>query len=345
MAKKSVDISWVKDRASNNATATEDGGIFATVTGGNTSATRERRILLVDPTYLMDNPYQHRQDYKNLESLAHKMKQFGFRGSIPVRMHPTRPMYYEIAFGHRRTRAAVLAGITQIPVEAENFTDEQMILLAVSENYEREDLAPLEEGNGFLQMNEEFGMSQETIAEFVGEEKKEKIDRGYVRNRMRAAKLARLYPEVRLFLEQHPNVSMRAIGYLEEGLDERARNFILERLDQGNWTADNVAAAVKTLKAGGAEAEELLTPRSVADSTTAVERGELPAPEDTAGSNDRKGSRDTADLALIRTGILADVLKRLRRYARESQEALVSEDESALLSQISTIVEQRLTHS
>jgi len=348
---KTVDISWIKKGA--GATEEEGDSIFGAGAIAASAAPQEHRTQLIDPQYLLDNPYQKRQVYRNVESLAGKMKQFGFKGSIPVRLHPSKPSHYQIGFGHRRVRAASLARVP-VRVEVEDISDEEMILLAISENYEREDLTPLEEGNSFLELNETFGMSQEAIAAFVGEEKKERIDRGYVRNRMRAAKLARRYPQVKSFFEQHPGAGhLRALGYLEEeGLGEREVSFILERLDQDGWTADTVAAAVKILKEGGEVAETLLNSKKITPPPTVADHqqdGHSPSSsaqaQDGSVPDTAQPPLDDSALALKRSGQVNDALKRVRRYEQLIGDVTPSGDERSALEELLGIIQQILARS
>lgn len=277
--KKSAErLAWVRSIGGEGA---EDGGsIFGSATDEEVAslpAQEGRRIQLVDASVLEDNPYQHRHRYKNLESLAEKMRSLGFRGSLPVRPHPAQLEHYQLAYGHRRKRAAQLAGV-QVPIEIIELTDEEMIKLAVSENREREDLTPLEEGESFLQMNREFRLSLQDIAEFIGEGKNDTISRGYVRNRVTAAKLAEQFAFVRSWLEAYPHASLRAIAALE-GLDERGIRFMLTGMSQKDWTADTVEKVARTLKAGGEQAETLLGSLELVEASTeaaVLPEGEAP---------------------------------------------------------------------
>ena len=353
MPKKQVDISFIK----NAATQSDEGAgsIFSTMVGDKevTAAPQDQRVQFVAPQYLLDSPYQQRTTYTNIESLAEKIATLGFRGSLPARHHPSMPGFFQLGFGHRRKRAAEMAGVL-IPVLVQEITDEQMLLLALSENYEREDLTPLEEGNGFLRLSEEFSMSQEAIAQFVGEERNARIDRGYVRNRMRAAKLAKRFPDVQSFLEQHPGTGyLRSIGYLEdEGLGERERKFVLERLSLDEWTADNVAAAVKILKEGGETAETLLTSNRIAATTSAVDAQQNGHNKDADHREQAETATDTAlppteDAAFVikRTGQVNDALKRVQRYTKMIGDSAPSVDERTALAELVELIQLILTRS
>ena len=351
MARKQakLDISFIKGASEEG----DAGSIFSTKVGDEVvttaSAPPDQRMQYIAPQYLLDSPYQQRTQYTNIESLAEKIRSLGFRGSLPARKQPSMPGFYELGFGHRRRRAAELAGVL-IPVLVQEITDEQMMLLALSENYEREDLTALEEGNGFLRLSEEFNMSQEAIAAFVGEERKVKIARGYVRNRLRAAQLARRYPAVKTLLEAKPDVSLRALGYLDDEVDERGKQFILDHLGQDDWSADTVAEAVKVLKAGGADAEGLL--RSQGKTLVQGEDSRSPVAAHTKvvvaealtshnGANGHEASDEVAQ-AVRRSGMLADALKRVRRYANAVGEAVTTAEEREMLEELATIANRLL---
>jgi len=345
-----LDISFIKRTGEETG---EEGSIFTTKVGDTvletSSAPPESRIQYIAPQFLLDSPYQQRTHYTNIESLADKMRSLGFRGSLPARKHPSLPSFYELGYGHRRKRAAEMAGIL-IPVLVQEITNEQMMLLALSENFEREDLTALEEGNGFLRLSEEFRMSQEEIASFVGEERKTRIDRGYVRNRLKAAQLARQHQAVKTLLEEKPDVSLRALGYLDDEIDELGRQFILDRLGQDDWSADTVAEAVKVLKAGGEDAENLLQSqgRTLAQGDATRRPVAMPAQEVVAeapaihnGANGHELS-DEAVQAVKRSGLLADTLKRVRRYATAVGEAVVTGDEREKLEELASIANRLL---
>ncbi len=352
MAKKhQLDISFIKNTAGEEVE--QEGGIFSTVVGNKvvTGAPQDQRVQHIAPQYLLDSPYQQRTTYKNIESLAGKIRRLGFRGSLPARVHPTMPGFFQLGFGHRRKRAAEMAGVL-IPVLVQEISDEQMLLLAMSENYEREDLTPLEEGNGFLQLSEEFSMSQEAIAQFVGEQQNTKIDRGYVRNRLRAAKLARQYPQVQNFLEEYSGTGyLRSVGYLEDAeIGERAMAFILERLRQDEWTADNVASAIRILKEGGEAAEMLLN--SITAVSTAGEASQnghgvgLPPQEQKGSAAEAPHvAPDEATVAIKRSSQVKDALKRVKRYTTAIGDATPSAEERTALAELVELIQKILARS
>jgi len=75
---------------------------------------------------------------------------------------------YQLITGERRWRAARLAGLSEVSVIVKDASPQEMLELALVENIQRADLNPLEEAQAFKQLADEFGMTQERIAERVG---------------------------------------------------------------------------------------------------------------------------------------------------------------------------------
>jgi ParB family chromosome partitioning protein len=75
---------------------------------------------------------------------------------------------YQLIAGERRWRASQLAGLTTVPVIVKETSPQQMLELALVENIQRADLNPLEEAEAYAQLMQEFGLTQEAVAERVG---------------------------------------------------------------------------------------------------------------------------------------------------------------------------------
>ncbi len=97
--------------------------------------------------------YQPRQyfDETKLEELAQTIKAHGVLEPLLVRSLPSQNQY-ELVAGGRRYRAAKLAGLTEVPVIVLKLSDEQALEVAIIENLQREDLNPVEETEGILQL-------------------------------------------------------------------------------------------------------------------------------------------------------------------------------------------------
>ena len=110
-----------------------------------------------------------RMDEGSLYELAESIKAQGIMQPILVRPvgDPTEGRY-EIIAGERRSRAAKLAGLTEVPVLVKDVPDEAAAAMALIENIQREDLNPLEEAQGLQRLTAEFGLTHEQAAQAVG---------------------------------------------------------------------------------------------------------------------------------------------------------------------------------
>lgn len=90
-------------------------------------------------------------DSEKTESLARSIERYGFRGVLWVRLVKGR---YHLVAGGRRYAACQIAGIQEVPVEIWDITDAEAIQLELLENFQREDLNPIEETEGILRMLE-----------------------------------------------------------------------------------------------------------------------------------------------------------------------------------------------
>ena len=107
-----------------------------------------------------------RIDEGSLYELAESIKSQGIMQPILVR--PIGGGKYEIIAGERRSRAAKLAGLTEVPVLVKDVPDEAAAAMALIENIQREDLNPLEEAQGLQRLTAEFGLTHEQAAQAVG---------------------------------------------------------------------------------------------------------------------------------------------------------------------------------
>jgi ParB family chromosome partitioning protein len=107
-----------------------------------------------------------RMDEGSLYELAESIKAQGIMQPILVR--PVAPGRYEIIAGERRSRAARLAGLEEVPVLVKEVPDEAAAAMALIENIQREDLNPLEEAQGLKRLTAEFGLTHEQAAQAVG---------------------------------------------------------------------------------------------------------------------------------------------------------------------------------
>ncbi|ACZ41422.1 parB-like partition protein [Thermobaculum terrenum ATCC BAA-798] len=148
---------------------------------------------LVHIDQIIANPYQPRgsMDEGRLQSLVESIKQNGILQPLLVQRQGD---HYQLIAGHRRLHAAKMAGVQQVPVVIrEARASDNMLLLALIENLQREDLNPIDEAKAYRELQRKFGFSTDEIAERVGK------SRPAVANALRLLELA---PEVKEMLIQ-----------------------------------------------------------------------------------------------------------------------------------------------
>ncbi len=110
-----------------------------------------------------------RMDEGALNELADSIRTQGVMQPILVRPLGTgKNPKYEIIAGERRYRAAVIAGLKEVPVLVREVADENAAVMALIENIQREDLNPLEEAQGVKRLLDEFGLTHEQAAQAIG---------------------------------------------------------------------------------------------------------------------------------------------------------------------------------
>ena len=131
---------------------------------------------------IMPNENQPRKtfDEEKLQDLANSILEHGVIQPIILRK---KGKSYEIVAGERRWRAAIKAGLTEVPCLVRELDEEQNMLIAIIENMQREDLNPIEEAEGISRMVETFGMTQDAVSKSLGK------SRPYITNSLRLLKL------------------------------------------------------------------------------------------------------------------------------------------------------------
>ena len=131
------------------------------------------------------NPFQPRLDFnpEELESLADSIRVQGVLQPIMVRSHPTIPERYQIVAGERRFRAAMLAGLHDIPAILRDMDDSDAAVVALVENLQRQDLNAVEEAEGYQRLLVDFGLTHESLGYAVSK------SRSYIGNTIRLLRL------------------------------------------------------------------------------------------------------------------------------------------------------------
>ena len=126
-------------------------------------------LKTVPTSRIASNPFQPRKtfDPAELAELQESLKVNGLLQAVVVRPAPDGSGYQLIA-GERRLRAARNLGWEEIPAVVKEMSDRDVLTMALVENLQRHDLSPVEEAEGYGRLIEEFGYTQQTVADIVG---------------------------------------------------------------------------------------------------------------------------------------------------------------------------------
>jgi len=183
------------------------------------------------------NPDQPRKtfDKDKLEALASSIKEHGLIQPVLVKKEASG--MYTIIAGERRWRAAKLAGLKEIPCILGEYTEKEIMELALIENLQREDLNPIEEAEGYRKLMETFALTQEEVAQRMGK------SRSAIANSMR---LNNLSPEIKKMVTagQLSQGHARALLALEKESDRIA---LAEKIIKENLNVRQAENAVNLL--------------------------------------------------------------------------------------------------
>lgn len=140
---------------------------------------RDDRAIPVE--YLYASEFQPRRyfDPSALKALVDSIRTKGVLEPILVRANEEAPDRYEIIAGERRWRAAQAAGLHEVPVIVKQLDDREALEIALIENLQREDLTAVEEAEGYRRLMDQFGRTQEDLAQDIGK------SRSHVANTLR----------------------------------------------------------------------------------------------------------------------------------------------------------------
>jgi ParB family chromosome partitioning protein len=144
------------------------------------------RIAKAVPIELLEpSPLQPRRRFSEEEmtELVDSVRERGILQPILVRRHPDKSENFQIVAGERRWRAAQLAQLHEVPVIIKEVTDRDVLEVALIENIQRQSLTAVEEADGFSRLIDEFGYTQDELAQVLGK------SRSHVANTLRLLKL------------------------------------------------------------------------------------------------------------------------------------------------------------
>ncbi|MFW5998431.1 MAG: ParB/RepB/Spo0J family partition protein [Bacillota bacterium] len=168
-------------------------GLDALLSDSNSKSDSDHSIKEIYVENIEPNPFQPRQEFdqESLEELAQSIKNNGVLQPITVR--EAKPELYQLVTGERRWRACKLIGLKKVPAIIKEYSDDQMMEIALIENLQREDLNPIEEAQAYKKMMDNFDMTQEDVSKKVGK------SRSSIANMVR---LLNLTPKVQMFVSR-----------------------------------------------------------------------------------------------------------------------------------------------
>ena len=219
------------------------GGDISTLIDDIEKNTPESKQITVSLEEIRPNPYQPRKlfDEEKLQELAISIKEHGVFQPVILKKSI---QGYEIVAGERRCRAAKIAGLVEIPAIIVDFTDQQMMEIALLENIQRENLNSIEEAKAYQMMMERLNLKQDELAKRIGK------SRSYIANTLRLLQLPEMIQNyvlegkitmgharslITLPQEKAESLAARCI---EEGLSVRDVENIVKGIELGNSRKD-----------------------------------------------------------------------------------------------------------
>ena len=233
-------------------------GLDALFTPANKSAAAaesppDRRIPMRD---IRPNPLQPRVTFNaaDLAELESSLEVHGLLQPVVVRKAPSGDGF-ELIAGERRFRAASRLGWSDIPAIVRDVDDSQLLTLALIENLQRSDLDPVEEAEGYRKLIDDFGLTQQEVAEAIGK------DRSTVANILR---LLHLPVSVRRLLQE----GAISVGHARALLglnDQRAMAELARQIVAEGLTVRDVEKRVRDRGAAGPSRKKAAASRQPAE--------------------------------------------------------------------------------
>jgi len=195
------------------------------------------KVIQIPLAQLRANPYQPRKNFNedSLKELADSIKEHGVIQPIIVRKVLKG---YEIIAGERRFRASQISGLATIPAVERNFTDQQVMEIALIENVQREDLNALEIAVAYQSIIDQFSLTQEELSAKVGK------SRSHIANFLRLLQL----PES---IKQYVSRGTLSMGHARAIVgvkDDKLKKELAETTISKQWSVRELEEAIKTLE-------------------------------------------------------------------------------------------------
>jgi ParB family transcriptional regulator, chromosome partitioning protein len=207
-------------------------------TGGGLASSDDGALKSIPISQIVRNPFQPRTEFSasELAELEESLKASGLLQPITVRRRSGKDGF-ELIAGERRLRAATRLGWKAIPAIIKDIDDRTLLTLALVENLQRSDLNPIDEGEGYQRLVNEFGMTQQDIADTVGKDRTTVANMlrilqlpDSVRKHLQGGRLSIGHAKVLLGLDEPTRIRDLAEEIVRDGLTVRALEYRLRSL-------------------------------------------------------------------------------------------------------------------
>lgn len=209
----------------------------------------------IDLSQIRSNPYQPRKvfDEEALNELADSIKVYGVVEPVILKKSVKG---YEIVAGERRCKASKIAGLTTVPAIIKDFTDEEMMEIAVLENLQRENLNAVDEANAYKTLMENLHLTQDQVSKRVNKSrshitnllgilalpedvltlvKENKLTMGHARCLSKLSDIEKINELTKKVLEE--NLSVRELEALASGEEIERKNKIVKKPKSNEYTS------------------------------------------------------------------------------------------------------------
>lgn len=219
------------------------------------TASNNDEIKQIKLSEIRSNPYQPRT-YFNEEALNELAESIKIHGVVEPIIVKKSIKGYEIVAGERRFRASKLAGKETIPAIVRNFTDEEMMEIAVLENLQRENLNAVDEANAYKTLMENLHLTQDQVSKRVNKSrshitnllgilslpedvltlvKENKLSMGHARCLSKLSDIEKINELTKKVLEE--NLSVRELEALASGEEIERKNKIVKKPKSNEYTS------------------------------------------------------------------------------------------------------------
>lgn len=199
--------------------------------------TSPTQYKLIPIDCLQRGQYQPRTLF-NEESLRELAQSISTQGLIePLIVRQLSASTYEIIAGERRWRAAMMAGLSDVPCLIGDYTDKQAAAVTLVENIQRQDLSLIDEANAYQRLLSEFHFSQSEVATLVGK------SRSHIANLLRLLTLCSS-------VQDHLHRGQLSLGHARMlvGLEESLQKQLAKQVCDNQWSVRKLEEEVRTAK-------------------------------------------------------------------------------------------------